>query len=69
MKLKDITEYYLKDNPDLPYEIKIVQTPTDQFEQKLDPILGSDNAPDVVFLEQMFVKKYVESGMLEDQPV
>lgn len=63
---KMITEYYLKDNPDLPYEIKIVQTPTDQFEQKLDPILGSDNAPDVVFLEQMFVKKYVESGMLED---
>lgn len=61
-----VNDYYLKDHPDLDYEIKIVQIPTEQFEQKLDPVLGTDDAPDVILAEASFVKKYVESGMLED---
>ncbi len=59
-----VEDYYLADNTDLDYDIKVVSIPTDQFETKLDPVLGTDNAPDVVALESAFVKKYVESGML-----
>lgn len=61
-----INDYYLPSHPDLDYKINVVTTPTEQFESKLDPILGSDNAPDVVLLEGNFTKKYVESGMLTD---
>jgi ABC-type glycerol-3-phosphate transport system substrate-binding protein len=43
------------------------QTPSDQFEYKLDPVLASGRgAPDVFALEVAFVRKYVESGFLLD---
>jgi multiple sugar transport system substrate-binding protein len=61
-----INDYYLLAHEDLDYDIKIVEIPSDQFETKLDPILGSKDAPDVIALESAFVKKYVESGMMAD---
>ena len=61
-----INDYYLPSHPDLDYKINVVTTPTEQFESKLDPILGSESAPDIVLLEGNFTKKYVESGMLTD---
>jgi len=60
---KIINNYYLKDNPDLGYEIEIVIVPTEQYQQKLDPVLGAGkSAPDVFALEAAFVKKYIDSG-------
>ena len=39
--------------------------PTDQFQDKLDPVLAMvKGAPDVFTLEDAFVRKYVESGLL-----
>lgn len=61
-----VSDYYLKEHPDLEYDIKIVSTPSDQFQTKLDPIINTDKAPDVIALESSFVKKYVESGLLAD---
>jgi len=61
-----INDYYLEEFPDLDYEINISEIPTEEFETQLDPVFGSDSAPDVIFAEQAFVKKYVESGMLVD---
>lgn len=38
-------------------------TPTDQFPNKLDPVLASGNGcPDVFALENAFVRKYIEEG-------
>lgn len=61
-----VTDYYQVANPDLTYKIKFVVTPSDQFQTKLDPIIGTDKAPDIIALESSFVKKYVESGLLAD---
>ncbi len=61
-----INDYYLPAHDDLAYDIRIVEIPSDQFETKLDPILGAKDAPDVIALESAFVKKYVESGMMAD---
>ncbi|MFO8069687.1 MAG: ABC transporter substrate-binding protein [Alkalibacterium sp.] len=61
-----INDYYLEEFPDLDYEINISEIPTEEFETQLDPVFGTDDAPDVIFAEQAFVKKYVESGMLVD---
>lgn len=61
-----IENFYLEAYPDLDYEINISQVPTEEFQTQLDPVLGTDSAPDVIFAEQAFVKKYVESGMLVD---
>jgi ABC-type glycerol-3-phosphate transport system substrate-binding protein len=48
-------------------QIQYSQTPSDQFENKLDPLLASGRgAPDVFALESSFVRKYVESGYLLD---
>lgn len=63
---KIVTKYYEADNPDLDYKIKVVSIPSEQYETKLDPVLGTDNAPDIVALESAFVKKYVNSGKLAD---
>jgi ABC-type glycerol-3-phosphate transport system substrate-binding protein len=42
-------------------------TPTEQFPSKLDPVLSSgQGTPDVFALEDSFVRKYVESGLLLD---
>jgi ABC-type glycerol-3-phosphate transport system substrate-binding protein len=43
------------------------QTPSDQFQAKIDPVLMSGRgAPDIIALESAFVRKYVESGLLLD---
>lgn len=61
-----INDFYLKAFPDLDYEINISEVPTEEFETQLDPVLDTDSAPDIIFAEQAFVKKYVESGLLVD---
>jgi ABC-type glycerol-3-phosphate transport system substrate-binding protein len=61
-----LNNYYLKDNPDAK-KIDYSFTPTDQFENRLDPVLASGRgAPDIFALEAAFVRKYVESGQLLD---
>ncbi len=56
-----IDKYYKVDHPDI--EVEYSLTPTDQFPNKLDPVLASGNgAPDVFALEDAFVRKYVEQG-------
>ncbi len=56
-----IEGYYSKDHPDVQVDYSL--TPTDQFPNKLDPVLASGNgAPDVFALEDAFVRKYVEQG-------
>jgi multiple sugar transport system substrate-binding protein len=48
-------------------EVEYSQTPSDQFQAKIDPVLASgQGAPDVIALESAFVRKYVESGLLLD---
>jgi len=48
-------------------QVQYSQTPSDQFENKLDPVLASGRgAPDIFALESSFVRKYVESGYLLD---
>lgn len=61
-----INDYYLPAHEGLAYKIRVVEIPSDQFETKLDPVLGTKNAPDVIALESAFVKKYVESGLMAD---
>lgn len=58
-----VKDYYIPTHPDM--QIEYGFTPTDQFPNKLDPVLASGNgAPDVFGLEDAFVRKYVESGLL-----
>jgi ABC-type glycerol-3-phosphate transport system substrate-binding protein len=60
-----IDKYYSPANPDVKIEYSL--TPTDQFPNKLDPVLASgQGAPDVFALEAAFVRKYIESGLLLD---
>ncbi|MDR0411500.1 MAG: ABC transporter substrate-binding protein [Treponema sp.] len=52
-------------HPDVSVEYSM--TPTEQFPSKLDPVLASgQGTPDVFALEDSFVRKYVESGLLLD---
>ena len=56
-----IDKYYMCDRPEVDIEYSL--TPTDQFCNKLDPVLASGRgAPDVFVLEDSFVRKYVEQG-------
>ncbi|WP_461205466.1 ABC transporter substrate-binding protein [Clostridium sp. DL1XJH146] len=62
-----IEDYYIKDNPDIDYNIEVVVVPTENYQTKLDPVLASGkNAPDVFAMEAAFVKKYVESPFTMD---
>ncbi|MBP5442681.1 MAG: carbohydrate ABC transporter substrate-binding protein [Treponema sp.] len=46
-------------------EVEYTMIPTDWFPGKLDPVLATGKgAPDVFSLEDAFVRKYVESGLL-----
>lgn len=56
-----IDNYYKPSHPNV--EVEYSLTPTDQFPNKLDPVLASGNgAPDVMALENAFVRKYVDQG-------
>lgn len=56
-----VEKYYKPDHPGV--EVEYSLTPTDQFPNKLDPVLANGNgAPDVFALEDAFVRKYVEQG-------
>ena len=56
-----IENYYKKDRSGI--EVDYSLTPTDQFPNKLDPVLASGSgAPDVFALEDAFVRKYIEQG-------
>ena len=60
-----IDKYYTVDKPGVKIDYSL--TPTDQFPNKLDPVLASgQGAPDVFALEDAFVRKYIESGLLLD---
>ena len=63
-----IKNYFQKDSRFAgKYEISYSLTPTDQFPNKLDPVLASGaGCPDVFALEDAFVRKYIESGLLLD---
>jgi len=65
-ELENMTKnYYMKAFPDV--KINYSLTPSDQFENKLDPVLQSGRgAPDIFALESAFVRKYIESGQLLD---
>jgi len=60
-----INNYYRKAYPKVTVDYSL--TPTEQFPNKLDPVLASgQGAPDVFALEAAFVRKYIESGLLLD---
>jgi ABC-type glycerol-3-phosphate transport system substrate-binding protein len=60
-----INNQYKASHPDVTVEYSM--TPTEQFPSKLDPVLTSgQGTPDVFALEDSFVRKYVESGLLLD---
>ncbi|MDR1898498.1 MAG: ABC transporter substrate-binding protein [Treponema sp.] len=60
-----INDYYRAAHPEVTVEYSL--TPTEQFPNKLDPVLASgQGAPDIFALEDAFVRKYVESGLLLD---
>ena len=54
---------YKSTHPDK--EVEYTYIPTDQFSSKLDPaIVSGRGAPDVFALEDAFIRKYVECGLL-----
>ena len=58
-----INDFYKPAHPDMTVEYSM--TPTDQFPNKLDPVLQSGSGtPDVFALENAFVRKYIESDLL-----
>jgi multiple sugar transport system substrate-binding protein len=62
-------EYYKKSPGYDPkkVEIEFVLVPNDVYQSKIDPVLQSGvDAPDVFTLEAAFVKKYVETGYMDD---
>lgn len=60
-----IDKYYVPSHPGVTVEYSL--TPTDKFQNKLDPVLASGlGTPDVFALEDAFVRKYIESGLLLD---
>ena len=62
-----IEKHYLKDNPNLGYQVEVVVVPNENYQTKLDPVLASGkNAPDVFALEAAYLKKYVNSDFTMD---
>jgi ABC-type glycerol-3-phosphate transport system substrate-binding protein len=60
-----VNNYYKGTHPGVTVEYSM--TPTNEFPNKLDPVLASgQGAPDLFALEADFVRKYVESGLLLD---
>lgn len=63
--MKPQIQEYEKENPN-GYKITETVIPYADFQTKLDKVLGTDKAPDMVALDAGFVSKYVDSGMLAD---
>jgi multiple sugar transport system substrate-binding protein len=64
-ELANIRDYFRRAHPEI--RIEYSQTPSDQFQAKLDPVLNTGRgAPDIIALERAFVRKYVESDLLLD---
>jgi ABC-type glycerol-3-phosphate transport system substrate-binding protein len=60
-----INKYYKPSHPDIKVEYSM--TPTDQFTNKLNPVLqAGQGVPDIFALEDAFVRSYIESGLLLD---
>ena len=52
-----IEDYYLKDNPDLGYQVEIVIVPNEQYQSKIDPALqAGKDAPDIFAIEAGYAK-------------
>ena len=68
-ELDGMIKGYFKKDPRFAgkYNISYSMIPIDQFSNKFDPVLASGKGcPDVFALEDAFVRKYVESGLLLD---
>jgi multiple sugar transport system substrate-binding protein len=68
-EIGQMLEYYKKSASFDPkkIEIEFVLVPSDVYQSKIDPVLQSGkDAPDVFTLESAFVKKYVETGYMDD---
>ncbi|MDR2976421.1 MAG: sugar ABC transporter substrate-binding protein [Streptococcaceae bacterium] len=63
--MKPQIKEYEKLNPK-GYKIKETVIPYADFQTKLDKVLGTDKAPDMIAMDAGFVSKYVDSGMLAD---
>ncbi len=63
--MKPQIQEYEKENPN-GYKITETVIPYADFQTKLDKVLGTSKAPDMVALDAGFVSKYVDSGMLAD---
>jgi ABC-type glycerol-3-phosphate transport system substrate-binding protein len=63
--MKPQIQEYEKENPN-GYKIQETVIPYADFQTKLDKVLGTSKAPDMVALDAGFVSKYVDSGMLAD---
>lgn len=61
--MKPQIQEYEKENPN-GFKIKETVIPYADFQTKLDKVLGTNKAPDMVALDAGFVSKYVDSGML-----
>lgn len=61
---KIINKYYIPAHKDMDYKIKVTVVPFENFQTKLDPVLGTKNGPDLIALDASFVKKYVDSGKM-----
>lgn len=63
---KIINDYYKPMHKNLDYKIKVTVIPFENFQTKLDPVLGTNKGPDLIALDASFVRKYVESGKMAD---
>ena len=61
--LKPLLEQFEQQNPDI--KIQLLHIPQNYF-QKLHLLYASNLAPDVVFINNYYLPKYVKAGLLED---
>ena len=61
--LKPLLKEFEKQNPDI--KIEFIHIPQNYF-QKLHLLFASNLAPDVVFINNYYAPKYIQSGLLED---
>lgn len=64
---KQVTDYYDTEERNLGYDIKVEVVPLDQMLSRLDNAFRSGkNLPDVVSLEAVTFKKYIDGQLLEN---